>query len=161
MAESEILIKWDATPTDFTLTSLASLASDDMWQSGEINDATPTYQIVSISYELDTVSPGAGDHLAFYIAKGDEASSNEIWSGGIGTSIGQITTAAAVAEVQASIGIPAHIHAFQTNHGVEFKGLFNFWFFGPSWQLIVHTVGMALAASTHRLRYRYGTPAAQ
>lgn len=155
---NEVLIKWDATPTDFaTLTNLNSLADGNIWNSGELNDATPSNSIVRISYELDfNATPVAGDYLAFWVISGDEAASNEIWDGGIGTTEGEISTAAAVAEALASLGQPAHLHAWRTSHGVEFKGHFDFFNFGPSWQLCIQVVGEALAASTNRVRYRYG-----
>lgn len=157
---NEIQIRWDATPTDFsTLTNLHSLADGEIWQSGEHNDATPTDQIVRISYELIFVTPGAGDSLIFYWAYGDEASSNEIWSGSIGTSEGEITTAGPIAEVQQGC-MRIWEHAFATSHGTTFKGAFDVWNFGPSWQLLIEANGAALTTG-NRLRFRYGTPQVQ
>ena len=158
-----ILITWDATPTDFgTITNLNSLADGNIWQSGEINDASPSDQILRISYELVfNATPVAGDYLAFWIASGDEASSNEIWDGGIGTSESEISVAASVAEALASLGQPAKTHAWQTNHGTTFQGHFDVFNFGPSWQLLIQASGEALSATGNRVRYRYGTPEVQ
>lgn len=163
MAESEILVKWDAAPTDVTpITNLNSLANGNIWQSGEINNPTPSNSIVRISYELDTAAtPTAGYYLAFWIVRGDEAAANEIWPGGIGTTESEISTAASVAAALAAFGNPARVHGWQTSHGVEFKGVFDFFNFGPSWQVCVQTNGEALAAATNRVRYRYGRMASQ
>ena len=155
--ENEFKIDWETSPTDMTLTSLASLASGNLWQSGEINDAEPSNEILRISYEIVfNATPVAGDSLRFYLAKGDEAASDEIWSGGAGTSVGQITTAAAIAAVKGAL-FSVHEHAWQTSHGVTFSGVFDVRNFGPSWQIIVEANGEALAASGHMIRRRYGS----
>lgn len=154
---NEFKIDWEATPTDLTVTNLASLANGNLWQSGEINDADPSNEILRISYEIVfNATPVSGNSLRFYLAKGDQAASSEIWSGGIGTSEGQITTAAAVAELQAAIG-PVYEHAWKTNHGATFQGVFDVYNFGPSWQLLVEANGEALASTGHTIRRRYGT----
>lgn len=157
--ESKIL--WDATPTDMTLTSLASLADGNLWQSGELNSASPSMAWVRISYSLVfNATPIAGDYLRFWIAKGDEAAASEIWTGGIGTAVGQITAAAAKAEAIQALKTPI-THFWATSHGTTFKNLFERFLFGPSWQLVLGPVGEALAASGHIIRYRYGTPQQQ
>lgn len=154
---NEIKIDWEATPTDMTVTNLASLADGNIWQSGEINDASPTNEILRISYEIAfNNTPVVGDSLLFYLARGDEASSSEIWSAGIGASEGQITTAASIAAVQAAI-YPVHEHAWQLSHGTTFKGVFDVRNFGPSWQLLVEANGEALASTGHTIRRRYGS----
>lgn len=154
---NEVLIKWDATPTDFaTLTNLHSLADGNIWQSGEINKATPTWEFVRISYELIfNATPVAGDHVNFWIASGDEAASNEIWDGGIGTSESEISTAANVVAVEQALAAPK-VHHWATSHGTTFKGHFDYFNFGPSWQLLIQVVGEALTTG-NRVRYRYGT----
>lgn len=158
---TEIPIKWSAIADFATLTNLASLADGNIWQSGEQNDASPTAQLLRIYYEIAfNATPVSGDSLNFHILGGDEAASNEIWEGGIGTSEGQITSAAAKAAVFAS-SFPVKIHAWQTSHGATFKGSFTLQDFPPSWQLLVHANGEALASSGHRLRYQYGVPEAQ
>lgn len=154
---NDVKIAWAGTPTDFSpITNLNSLADGNIWQSGEISDASPSNEILRISYELVAVTPAADDSLIFYLAQGDEASANEIWTGGIGTSESEISAAAAIAEVQAACPIMWE-HAWQTSHGTIFKGHFDIWNFGPSWQLLIEANSVALAASTNRLRFRYGT----
>lgn len=157
MAVDDLRLRYESTPTDLTVTNLASLADTNLWQSGEINDASPSYEGVRISYEIVfNATPVAGDSLRFYLASGDEAASNEVWGGGIGTTEGQITTAAAKAAVKAAL-YPVHEHAWQTSHGTTFKGSFTVYNFGPSWQLLIEANGEALAAGTHRVRRRYFT----
>lgn len=153
-----IPVQWDTSPTDFaTLTNLHSLADGNIWQSGEINDSNPANELLAISYELVfNATPVAGDHLNFYVAYGDQAASNEIWDGGIGTSESEISTAASIAAVQQSVPV-ARCHMWQTNHGTTFKGSFVVPLNGPSWQLLIEAVGEALAASGNLLRYRYGS----
>jgi len=162
MATNDIRINWDATPTDFaTIINLNSLADGNIWQSGAIDDAEPSNQIVRISYSLTfNVTPISGDLLKFYIATGDEAASSEIWPGGIGTSESEISTAAAIEKVQAALN-PVRLHAWTTNLGTVFDGLFDVWFPTPSWQLLIEASGEALAATGNTVRYRYGTPQQQ
>lgn len=158
---NKIKIAWDATPTDFsTLTNLHSLADGNIWQSGEINDATPSDNWLRISYELIfNATPVAGDSLIFYLSKGDEAASNEIWAGGIGTSESEISAAASIAEAQQACPIVWE-HAWATSHGTTFKGIFDVRNYGPSWQLLIEANGEALTTG-NRLRYRYGTEEVQ
>ena len=157
MAAEDLRIRWESAPTDMTVTNLASLASGTLWQSGEINDASPSHEILRISYELDfNATPVAGDSLRFYLAIGDEAAANEIWDGRLGTAEGQITAAASIAEAKQGCAL-VHEHAWATSHGVEFKGHFDVYNFGPSWQLLIEANGEALAAATNRVRRRYGT----
>lgn len=158
MALDDLKYRW-TTPTDLTLTSLASLADGNIWQSGLLTDGPPTFMAVRFSYELVfNATPVAGDHLQFYIPEGDEAASNEIWDGNIGETIGQITTAAAIAAVLAAFsGNAYHAHYWQTSHGTTFKGSFRAYEIKQSHQLLVRPVGEALAAGTHRLRVSYYT----
>ena len=161
MAAGDLPIRWEAVQDFADITGLNSLADGDIFQTGVVTDASPTFQIVEISYEI-VFAAGLvnGDYLAFYHAKGDEAASNEIWRGGIGETAGQITAAAAIAEVQAAMR-PVHAHAWQLSHGTTFKGIYQVWYFGPAYQALVQPNGNPLAASGHRFRYRYGTPQSQ
>jgi len=152
--ESKIL--WGAI-TDLTVTNLASLADGNWWQSGELNDASPSNELMRIWWEIVfNATPIAGDYLRFKLARGDGAASNEIWDGGIGTSEGQITVAAAKAAV-AQATMPQWSHYWATDHGVTFKGSKTISVAGHSWQLLVSPRGEALAASGQRLRYQLGT----
>jgi hypothetical protein len=160
MATTDLLIAWDATPTDFTVTNLESLGSGDIWQSGELNAGPPNDQVARISYQIVfNTTPVAGDSVIFRWAWGDQASSNEIWSGGIGTSEGQITAAAGKAEARAGCPV-VHEHFWKTSHGTTFKGFFDVFSFGPSWQLLIEANGEALTTG-NRVRYRYGTAQSQ
>lgn len=157
----EIQLDYDATPTDLTVTNLADLADGDVWQSGALDPGDPAPQAVRVSYEIVfNATPVAGDSLQFFHAAGDEAASNEIWDGGIGATEGQITTDAAVAAVEAACPL-VHQHPWQTNHGVTFKGSFDIWNPGPSWQLLVKASGEALESTGHRVRVRYLSPQVQ
>jgi hypothetical protein len=157
---ASILIAWDSTPTDLTTTNLDSIADTSIWQSGEQNDATPTAYVTRISYELVfNAIPVTGDSIVFRWAKGDEAASNEVWQGGIGATEGAITTAASKAEVKASCPIVWE-HPYKTNHSTTFRGTFDVWGFGPSWQLLVEANGEALTTG-NTIRYRYGKLQAQ
>lgn len=157
---NEIKIDWEAA-VDLTVTNLASLADGNFWQSGAIDPGDPAPQVVRVSYEIVfNATPVAGDSLQFFFASGDEASSSEVWSGNVGTSEGQITAAAAKAAVEAGCEL-VHQHAWQTSHGTTFKGHFDLWSPGPSWQLLVKAAGEALASSGHRVRRRYGSPQVQ
>lgn len=157
---NKILINWDSV-TDFsTLTNLNSLADGNVWQSGEMNDASPSDIFLKISYELDfNATPVQGDRLIFWIMQGDMAASNEIWEAGIGTSESEISTAASIAEIE--MIQPSFTHSWQTNHGTTFKGIFTVELESPSWQLLIQADGEALASSGNRLRYRYGTAEVQ
>lgn len=158
MALDDFKIRWDTAPTDMTVTSLASLADGNIWQSGEINDGQPSHSILRISYELITnAAMVANEYIAFYVASGDEAASNEIWDGGIGTTVGQIVTAANIAAVLAALDPPFHQHPWLPNLSTTFKGHFDVYNFGPSWQVLIRPVGEALSAGTQRVRRRYGT----
>lgn len=153
---NEWKILWGTT-TDITATNLVSLADGSMWQSGEINDASPSNEIVRVSYEITfNATPVAGDSLRFYLAKLDEAASNEIVAAGLGTSEGAFSTAAIIAQVQAVCPL-VHEHAWRTNHGTTFKGIFDIYNFGPSWQILVQANGEALSSGTQRVRRRYGS----
>lgn len=153
---NELKLVWGTT-TDMTVTSLASLADGSMWQSGEINDASPSNEILRISYELIfNATPVAGDSIRFYLAKLDEAASNEIVAADLGTSLTTFSTAATIAQVQAVCPLVWE-HAWRTNHGTTFKGVFDVYNFGPSWQLLIQANGEAFSAGTQRLRRRYGS----
>jgi len=156
--ETEIL--WQSV-TDFsTLTNLHSLADGNWWQSGEINDASPSNEFVRISWELVfNATPVAGDYIWFKIARGDGAASNEIWDAGVGTSESEISTAASIAAIDQA-PMPQWTHYWATNHGVTFKGLHVVGLHGHSWQLLVSVRGEALTTG-NRVRYQYGTPQAQ
>jgi hypothetical protein len=151
-------INWDTSPTDLTVSNLDTLSDGNIWQSGALDKTEPTPQWVRVSYEIVfNATPVAGDSLDFYYASGDEAASNEIWPGNIGTSEGQITAAADKAAVEAGCDL-VHRHAWQTSHGTTFKGSFDLWNPGPSWQLLVKANGEATSSGTQRVRIRYGTP---
>lgn len=156
--ESKIL--WGSV-TDITLTNLASLADGNWWQSGELNDASPSSELIRIWWEIVfNATPVAGDFLWFKVARGDGAASNEIWDAGVGTSEGQVTAAASKAAIEQS-PMPTWTHYWATNHGATFKGSRMVPLHGHSWQLLVSPRGEALAAGTHRLRYQVGTPQLQ
>jgi len=158
---NEIKILWDSTPAIMSTASLDNLAAGNIWQSGEVNDANPANQILRISYSLTFLNtPVSGDLLKFFIAQGDRASASEIWHGGIGITQSQITLAARIAEVHAALS-PVHQHAWQTTHGMTFEGIFDVWFSGPSWQLLIEPVGEALDGNGNKVRYTYGTPQKQ
>jgi hypothetical protein len=153
---NEVKIQWDTNPTDLTVTNLASLVDGYFWQSGALDPGNPSPEVVRVSYEIVfNATPVAGDYLEFYIANGDEAASNEIWNGGIGTSEGAISTAATIAAIVQSCDL-VRSHAWATSHGTTFKGFIDIFNPGPSWQLLMRPVGEALAASGHRVRTRYG-----
>lgn len=159
---AEIQIQWASTaPTDLTVTNLASLADGNIWRSGNLDPAAsgaPVPQVVRVSYEIVfNATPIAGDYLEFRFANADEAASNEILDGNIATTEGTITTAAARAEALAGTRL-VRVHAWETSHGATFKGSFDIFNPGPSWQLLVRPVGEALSASGHRVRVRYGSP---
>jgi hypothetical protein len=158
---TDFKIDWGSAPTDLTVTNLASLADGNIWQTGALDPGGPSPEIVRVSYEIVfNATPVAGDSLQFFFASGDEAASNEVWNGGIGTGEGQITTAAAKAAAEAGCDM-VHQHAWQTSHGTNFKGSFDVANPGPSWQLLVKAAGEALAPSGHRVRIRYGTTQSQ
>ena len=157
MATNNVEIAWDSTPTNFTITNLESLADGNIWQSGVIDDATPSKEWVRISFALIfNTTPVAGDSVIFRLAQGDEAASDEIWSGGIGTSESEISTAASIAAIQATMP-PVYQVAWQTNMTASgFEGMFDLYSPGPSWQLLIEANGEALTTG-NVVRYRYGT----
>lgn len=146
------------TITDFsTLTNLHSLADGNWWQSGEINDASPSDQMVRIFWEIVfNATPVAGDYLWFKLARGDGAASNEIWDGGIGTSESEISAAANIAAVDQA-PMPQWTHYWATSHGTTFKGSRLVSLHGHSWQLLISSRGEALSSSGNRVRYQYLT----
>jgi hypothetical protein len=155
---AEIKAQWDTSPTDLTVTNLASRADGTVWRSGNLDPGNPAPQMVRVSYEIVfNATPVAGDYLDFRYASADEAASNEIIDGGIATTEGGITAAAGIAEaVAGSVSVKAH--GWSTSHGTTFKGSFDIPDPGPSWQLLIRPVGEALAASGHRVRIRYLSP---
>lgn len=160
MATNDIAIRWGSL-TDLTVTSLASLADGDIWQSGEVNDPNPANIYLRIWYLIVfNATPIAGDSLRWFIAGGDQHAGTEIWDGNIGTGEGQIITNAAVAEVVSACH-PRRVHAWQTDHTTTFKGHFVVENFPRSWQVLVQADGEALAASGHRVSYEYGIPQVQ
>lgn len=157
---TKLLINWAGSPTDMTVTNLASLGDGNFWQSGEFNDATPSDFYLKISYEIDTSGPPPADQpvIAFSVVEGDMAASNEIWEGGLGTSEAAITAAAAKAEIESCYTVHhGHYHSGET--GPVAKGIFTVHVHSPSWQLVIkNDWGSSLDASGHRVRYQYGTP---
>lgn len=147
---------WSAL-TDLTVTNLASLAAGNWWQSGRLTNPSPSYDLIEIFWEIVYSSaPPAGDYLWWKLIAGDGGSlGNEIWGGGIGASEGQITSAAAIAEVdQAGMGWQ---HNWMTSHGATFKDGRQFPLFAQDFQLLVSPrVIRSLASGTHRVRVRFG-----
>lgn len=155
---AEISLQWDTSPTDLTVTNLASLADGNIWNSGNLDPGNPSPQAVRVSYEIVfNATPVAGDYLEFRCISADEASSNEIVGGGVSTSEGAITSAASKAEALQGSSL-LKVHAWDTSHGATFKGSFDIFNPGPSWQLLIRPVGEALASGTHRVRVRYLSP---
>lgn len=145
------------TLTPLTVTNLHSLADTNWWQSGEINDVDPIAESVLIWWHIVfNATPVAGDFLWFKMAFGDE-DSTEIWDGNIGTSEGQITSAANKAAVEQFPG-PSWTHYWATSHGTTFKGSQIVPLKSPSWQLLLKASGEALASSGSILKYRYRSP---
>jgi len=160
MAAGDVLIQWDAAPTDMTVTNIASLADGDIWRSGEFNAADPSELFLKISYEIVfNATPVAGDYLRFWLAMGDKDSIGEIWPGDIATTEGKITAAGATAELEQSLS-PVKVHHWVANHGTTFRGVFTLGLesWSPSWQLLMQPNGEALSASGHTVRYSYGHP---
>lgn len=155
---AEIQLQWATSPTDLTVSNLASLADGNVWRSGNLDPGNPAPQVVRVSYEIVfSATPIAGDYLEFRFASADEAGSNEIIDGNLSTSEGAITVAAdRAAAIQGSRLV--RVHAWDTSHGATFKGSFDLFNPGPSWQLLIRPVGEALASGTHRVRVRYGSP---
>ena len=153
----DVLITWDSAPTAFTSPNLESLADGNIWQSGAIDDASPSMEWVRISCSvIFSRAPGAGDSLIFRLAQGDESASDEIWSGGIGTSESEISTAASIAAIQATMP-PVYQVPWQTNMTASgFEGMFDLYSPGPSWQLLIEANGESLTTG-NVVRYRYGT----
>ena len=149
---------WGSTTTLGTLTNLHSLLDTNIWNSGEITDASPTNQLVGISYNIVfNATPVAGDTLHFWAISSDGDSGTAYYPGSIGTTEGEISAAAAKAEALAAIGQPHHIHAWQTSHGTTFRGLFQAFIYSPDWQILIRANGEALSASGNVVRYRYAT----
>lgn len=150
-----------STPTDFVLTSLPSLPAGQFYHTGALTDGPPSAQILTISYTIVFAAPLVdGDHLAMWIAKGDQATT-EKWTGNIPATEGVISTAQGIAEAQAGLGNPHNSYYFEANHGTTFQRVWSFFDAGPRWQLVVQPVGEALAASGHTISYRYGSPEVQ
>lgn len=156
--ESKIL--WGTATALATLTNLNSLADGNWWQSGEINDASPSNELVRIWWQIVfNTTPVAGDYLWFKLARGDGHAS-EIWDAGIGASESEISTAASIVAVDQA-PMPQWSHYWATNHGATFYGSKTVGLPGHSWQLLVSARGEALAASGHAIHYQYGTAQAQ
>ena len=164
MAANDFLVRWE-NPVDLTLTGLASLMAGNMWQSGALLNASPHHEFLEIWYELifaGTPALALNDGIRFYLAKSDQAASNEIWVGDLGATVGAITTNPEIAAVQAAARV-VHAHSWQTNHGTTFKGASPLIEgYGPSFQVVIQPFGgVDFAASGHRVRTRYGTRAYQ
>lgn len=152
--ESKIL--WGTVTALSTLTNLNSLADGNWWQSGEINDASPSNQFMRIWWHIVfNATPVAGDRLWFKLARGD-GHGTEIWDADIGTSESEISAAADVAEIDQA-PMPEWSHWWATSHSTTFKGSRTISIHGHSWQILVKTVGEALAASGHAIHYQYGS----
>ncbi len=158
---TEIKVQWDTSPTDLAVTGLASLADGTFWQSGALDPGNPSPDVVRVSYQIEfNATPIGGDYLEFRYSSGDEAASNEIWAGNIGTSEGAITSSASVAAVTKGCTL-LKVHTWTTNHGAVFKGEFDIHNPGPSWQLLCRPVGESLKSTGHIVRIRYGTGRSQ
>jgi len=157
MATNNIEIAWDATPAAFTTTNLESLTAGYVWHSGLIEDASPSSEWVRISFALVSDSAlSLGESFVFRLSQGDGAASGEIWSGGLGTSEGVISTAGPAMAVQANCPI-VHEVAFRTNLATDgYEGVFDIYSPGPRWQLLIWAQGEGLTTG-NVLRYRYGT----
>lgn len=151
-------LAWGSTTTFGTLTNLHSLASGNLWNSGEITDTSPTNEIVQISYNIVfNATPIAGDTLHFWVIGSDGDAGTEYYPGQIGTTEGEISVAANIAEALAAIGQPHHIHGWQTSHGTTFRGTFDSFIYKPDWQVLIRANGEALSASGNVVRYRYAS----
>lgn len=151
-----------ALPTDMDVTQLASLPSGQLWHSIAFTDGPPSAQILTISYTIVFAAiPVINDHLAMWIAKGDQAATNEIWDGGLPVTQGVLSAPADIAKAQAALGDPHNSYYWETNHDATFERNWTFVDAGPRWQLVVQPLGEALAASGHSIRYRYGSPEVQ
>ncbi len=155
---NEIRLKWGSS-AGLTVTNLASLADGNIWQSGSQSNSSPSQRLLKVSYKIEfNATPVSGDYLAFYIATSDD-NGTPLWDGGIGTSEGQITSAASKAAVLSAL-IEVHRHAWRTSMGAVFQGSFIVEI-EPTWQLLVVPNGEALKASGHTINIRYATEEVQ
>jgi hypothetical protein len=157
MAESQFQNVWGTTTSFSSFTALHSLADTNIWRSGEITDTSPTMQGVQISYNIVGVTPGTDDALHFWVVGSDGDGTTPYRPGSIDNTEGAITTAASIADALQAVGQPNHIHGWITNHGTTFRGMFIAFLYRPSWQVLIRTSGMSLAASGNVVRYRYIT----
>lgn len=155
MAAEDLKLNWGALST-LTVTNLASLADGNIWLGAAINDTEPHHEFVQLSYTIVTnVAMIAGDYLELFLPKGD-GDATILWPGGASDSEQAITAAAAKAEFLAACK-PFWRHEWQTSHGTSFKNVITVPLRSPNFRFGVRTVGEALAASGHTLKYRLGT----
>jgi hypothetical protein len=156
MAE-QFQLAWEASTALASFTGLHSLADGNIWRGGEITDASPTRQMIEISYNLVfNVAPVVGDYLAFWVV-GSDGNATPYRPGAIAGTVGAITAAAAIAEFLQAAGQPDHSHHWATNHGLTFQNSFLVENYRPAWQVCIRAVGEALAAAGNVVRYRYVT----
>lgn len=156
MAAEDLKLNWGALSAALTVTNLNSLADGNVWLSAAINDAEPHHEFVQLSYTIVTsVAMVAGDRLEIFVPRGN-GDTTILWPGGVSDSEQALTTAGPKADFLAACK-PVWLHEWQTSHGTTFKNVLTIPLRSPDFRFGVRTVGEALAASGHTLKYRLGT----
>lgn len=156
MAAEDIKLNWGALSAALTVTNLNSLADGNIWLAAAILDTEPHHEFVQFSYTIVTnVAMVAGDYLELFLPKGD-GDTAILWPGGVSDAEQALTTAGPKADFLAACK-PFWRHEWQTGHSTSFKNVITVPLRSPNFRFGVRTVGEALAATGHVIKYRFGT----
>ena len=163
MASQDVRINL-ATIADFVVTNLHGVGDSDVWQSGDIDDAEPHHDQVTISYRLiGNANVAADDQINFFWVDSDEVALNEIRTAAVGPGEGVITVANEISDIEDACDLVHSVRIDRVNQTIE--GSFIVFSPGPSWQLLIQVVTAAalggLAVANNIVRYRLGTPQIQ
>lgn len=160
MADS--YLEHEAATAFADITELDDLDQGQIWLSAPQTQTIGACKAkVKISYKICVGTTGdvlAGDKLLFYFGRGDDATSNEIRSGGVGTTEDVITAAASIDQIEDGFDL-VHSHRIDAVDQ-DVQGIFEVDDPGPDWQLAIQldsdqTSVPALDTTGHILRKAY------
>lgn len=157
---NEIRTKW-ITSQSTSVALLHSMAAGSLWHSDNITN-TPLstavqYILCRVWYKIDLAAAAtAGDKLDFYVLRGDQNTTSEIWDGNVGESEAVISAAGDKAAITDHI-TPIHTVTLTAGgNATNQQGSFEIRQPSPNWIVAMHNNGVtAIAASGSRVHYRY------
>lgn len=135
-----------SSDTDFTVSSLNSLAANNIWRSDQVEDASPSDTIAEISYKLVCdANCDEDDQIVIRIARGNDAST-EIRDAGIASTQGAITDTNEKAAVRDALNPVKVIRINAASQTIS--GIFQIYEPGTDWQVLIELVSTSGALST-------------